>query len=302
MENKKLKQNHVYFLATITFLFIGLLLLPLSQAQEIATLYADIEINVDTTGKVTISGDTNHPTLRTFMNDSYTSKKGSVWTLNISIQELFSVVYYTLHLPKEVSITYMRLPQLGRIEHADDGIRLIGTAKNQPLKIVVQYKQNQEPLQNKSGVKYGVIGAGILLILLGIGILTLVGKKNRTEKKNQEISYANVQEEKRHKYQELGKQQHAALDQEETQERGEVATKQYHEEIFHPRQQQILEKIKKNNGKIIQAQLEKELGIPKASLSRHLSALERKGIISKKPSGMSNTIMLRLQNEENNRN
>jgi uncharacterized membrane protein len=49
------------------------------------------------------------------------------------------------------------------------------------------------------------------------------------------------------------------------------------------------------NISLTQTDIQKELQIPKASVSRNIHGLERKGLIEKEPIGMSNLIRLKKQ-------
>lgn len=64
------------------------------------------------------------------------------------------------------------------------------------------------------------------------------------------------------------------------------------------RQKMIVETIQKNKGSITQAELEKSLEIPKASLSRNIESLVRKNILVKESKGMTNQIMIKPEKDE----
>ncbi|PIN82036.1 hypothetical protein COV11_00030 [Candidatus Woesearchaeota archaeon CG10_big_fil_rev_8_21_14_0_10_30_7] len=61
------------------------------------------------------------------------------------------------------------------------------------------------------------------------------------------------------------------------------------------RQKQILNLVIKNKGSIIQSALQKELNIPKASLSRNIETLIRKKILVKEQKGMTNVLLLKKE-------
>ena len=58
------------------------------------------------------------------------------------------------------------------------------------------------------------------------------------------------------------------------------------------RQRSIVDYLIKNGGSVSQSTLERALGLPKSSLSRNIAALERKKLIKKEPTGMTNIIIL----------
>lgn len=64
------------------------------------------------------------------------------------------------------------------------------------------------------------------------------------------------------------------------------------------RQKLIVEAIQKNKGSITQAELEKTLKIPKASLSRNIESLVRKNILVKESKGMTNLLMMKHEKWE----
>ena len=64
----------------------------------------------------------------------------------------------------------------------------------------------------------------------------------------------------------------------------------YHPESLTERQKAIVDFVMENKQPVTQAIIEKELKIPKSSLSRNIEALVRKGILKKESKGMTNII------------
>jgi uncharacterized membrane protein len=64
------------------------------------------------------------------------------------------------------------------------------------------------------------------------------------------------------------------------------------------RQAVIVRTVMNNKGSMAQSELEKCLGIPKASLSRNIESLVRKNMIVREPKGMTNQITLKPKKEE----
>ena len=60
------------------------------------------------------------------------------------------------------------------------------------------------------------------------------------------------------------------------------------------RQKLIFNLIKKSKESLTQKNIEKKLGLPKSSVSRNISSLQRKGLITKEQKGMSNLIKLNV--------
>jgi len=137
--------------------------------------YADVVIDIDTTGSVSISGLTNHPILNSTTNSQeFTSKEGKYWIFNLTTNDIFSDFIYEIHLPKNSAINYIKLPELGRFEQSNNNFILIGTGKNKRFNIVIQYQFK------KGNVKTPIIW--IILIIIGILILSYyyfkLNKKN----------------------------------------------------------------------------------------------------------------------------
>jgi uncharacterized membrane protein len=59
------------------------------------------------------------------------------------------------------------------------------------------------------------------------------------------------------------------------------------------RQQEILALLRDQQRPLTQTDIQRELGIPKAAVSRNIHGLERKGLIEKEQIGMSNLIRLK---------
>jgi len=61
------------------------------------------------------------------------------------------------------------------------------------------------------------------------------------------------------------------------------------------RQKQIIKLLIEVKRPLTQTEIQRELKIPKAAVSRNISTLERKGLIEKEQIGMSNRISLKKQ-------
>jgi uncharacterized membrane protein len=127
-----------------------------------ADFYADVNIIVSKDGSVSVSGETNHPSLQVESSQDFTSKKGPVWLLNITVDDVFSDYIYELHLPENAYVTYLKTFQLSRIMH-DGGITIIGTGEEQPFSVVVQYTVG--PISS-SVAKFLYLGIFIVLAFL----------------------------------------------------------------------------------------------------------------------------------------
>lgn len=248
-----------YFL----FVFLILFYINFTYAQG---YYADIEIDVENDGTVSIDGTTDYEEFKNVTNSQmYTSKNGEVWTLNITTTQVFDTYIYELSLPKYAKINYMKTTPHFRIEDENSRIKLIGTGENKPFMLVVQYKIDfRDTLFSQENVIWISVGSAILAFII-IGFL--IFKFNKTLN---------------HKLHILSRK-----------EKEKVEDKpKYDFSILPQRQQQII-KILQKKGKITQKQLEEEMNIPKSSVSRNVQTLVIKRIIEKEQAGQSNYIFLR---------
>jgi uncharacterized membrane protein len=226
------------------------------QAQP---YYADISITVDSSGFVSIQGLTNYPNLSTFETQEYTSKQQSYWLLNITKKELFSEYVFDLKLPQDSSINYIKSSGSIRIEENQGNLQVKGFGENESLSIIIQYqikKQNESFIQGH--FLYLFLIPLIIFISLIIVFLLYKEKKNKTTPQNTDFHYANI----------TG---------------------------LNHRQKQIVYLLHEKKIPLTQTDIQKELQIPKASVSRNLLGLERKGLIEKEHIGISNLIRLKKQ-------
>ncbi|MBS3056867.1 MAG: hypothetical protein J4473_05540 [Candidatus Aenigmarchaeota archaeon] len=224
----------------ILLVFLILITVPvfITHAEK---YYADINIDVKDTGILKFSGITNHPMLKG-ESGNYTSKKGEVWLINITLGN-FSDYVYRITLPEKASVNYIRSNSRFRIE-TDGRLTIIGTGKTE-LSIIIQYT-----IKNQN-IDYFPTAIAITSVLIIITAVLLIRKKKKA---------INVK---------------------------------YNETILTERQKMIVNMLEK--GHVTQSYLEKNLSIPKSSLSRNIRSLERKGIIKKYKKGMSNVIELKKE-------
>jgi uncharacterized membrane protein len=189
----------------------------------------------------------------------YTSKQQSHWLLNITKPEIFSEFVFDMRLPKDSSITYIKSSGTLRIEEDQGNLIVRGFGENESLSIVVQYqieKQNSSLLQDN--LVYTILIAAIIIVSLLI--LYLFFKEKRTQKMQPPM---------------IGKEPLGEL------------------KGLNHRQKQIIRLLHERNIPLTQTDIQKELQIPKASVSRNVLGLERKGLIEKEQIGMSNLIRLK---------
>ena len=125
------------FLSFILFLFLSIIYLPSVCAQG---YYADITIDVDSSGFVTIDGTTNYPDLLVSNTQNYTSKKQSIWSLNITKEDVFSELIYKITLPRDSSISYIKTSGFRTIQENNGYFIINGVGENESLSILIQYQ------------------------------------------------------------------------------------------------------------------------------------------------------------------
>ena len=231
-------------------LILILLFLPIAYAAD---YYADIDINVDEAGFVTIDGSTNHPNLLVENSQLYTSKEQSLWLLNITKQEEFSDYVYSLNLPGSASINYIKSSGFFRIESTNGKLHIKGFGENKPFSILVQYQIKKTQDYNTTLI---ILAAILTIIILFFRNKSKTRKKEKSKKpKRQEIKISL---------------------------RGLTS-----------RQKKIVMLLIDTKKPLTQARIQSELKIPKASISRNIRSLELKGLVEKEKVGMSNIIRLK---------
>jgi uncharacterized membrane protein len=250
--------SHYRYILFVSILICAILIQSVYPVQS-QRYYADISITVDSSGFVSIQGLTNYPNISTFETQEYTSKQQSYWLLNITKKELFSEYVFDLRLPEDSSINYIKSSGSIRIEENQGNLLVKGFGENESLSIIIQYqikKQNDSFLQEQ--FIYLILIPLIILISLISIFLIYKEKKNKTAPQNTDFPYANI----------TG---------------------------LNHRQKQIVYLLHKKKMPLTQTDIQKELQIPKASVSRNLLGLERKGLIEKEQIGISNLIRLKKQ-------
>jgi len=157
--------KRIYF-STMLLLFVSIIYLSSVYAEN---YYADISIDVDISGFVTINGITNHPDLLVKNTEIYTSKKQSYWLLNITKEDVFSDFIYVLTLPKGSSINYIKSSGFVRIEEYQGNLQVKGFGENESFSLSVQYQT--ERLTENQMINFDLI---FILLIAGIIILTII--------------------------------------------------------------------------------------------------------------------------------
>ncbi|MBN2094988.1 MAG: winged helix-turn-helix transcriptional regulator [Candidatus Aenigmarchaeota archaeon] len=229
-------------------LLLAFLLIAAAFPAMAEDYYADVQIKVWHAGEVEISGTTNHPTLAPGVYQNFTSKSGSMWVLNITLPETFSEYVYDVELPQKSQVNYLSVPKNIRMETRDGALHLIGSGMDQKFFVVVQYSYDgTPPPQPPSPV-----------VPLAIFALVIAGIVVHYRFKIKKIKLVPPK-----------------------------IRKGYNPLALTERQKEILDFIEKAGNATTQAKLQAGTNIPKASLSRNIDALVKKGILKRERKGMT---------------
>ena len=223
--------------------------------------YADLDITVDREGYVTIDGLSNYPDLIVENTEEYTSKQQSIWSLAITKNITFSDFIFSISLPEQTTIQSIDSSASTIISEENGHLIITGYGENETLSITVDYQT--EKISEESGL-FGLDTFSIILIVSIISLIIVLfiiiffDKKQITifSKNNQEFSQKEL--------------------------RG-----------LNERQKKILTLLQKSNIAMTQTDIQRELDMPKSSVSRNIRRLELKGLIEKEQIGMSNLIRLK---------
>ena len=246
------------FLPLTILIIISISLVPSLQAEN---YYADLTITVDFSGFVSIEGLTNYPNLTIQNTEKYTSKQQSHWLLNITKEEVFSEFVYDLTLPKGSSINYIKSSGSIRIEESLGNLIVRGFGENESLSIIIQYQtEKRENSLLQDNIVYLFLFPVIIIVCILLMLLFIKEKKIKVIQPTVDIK----------------------------EPLGDIKG-------LNHRQKQIIQILQERNIPLTQTDIQKTLQIPKASVSRNIRGLERKGLIEKEQIGMSNLIRLKKQ-------
>lgn len=256
-EDRRNVHTTFYKVTVVCLVYIFLILLnPIVHAE---TYYADLEIDVDSSGFVTIQGTTNHPDLLTENTERYISKKQSYWLLNITKEEVFSDFVFELSLPEGSSINYVKTSGFFNIAPDQDALLIKGFGENKPFSFIVQYQTEKILEEEVTYESYWILMLLVLMIILILVIFFLV-RRQRDFDTEPEIH---------------------------------ESSEEYSFKGLNARQKEIMKLLINKKIPLTQTDIQKELNLPKAAVSRNVRGLELKGLIEKEKIGMSNLIRLK---------
>ncbi|HDP74210.1 MAG TPA: MarR family transcriptional regulator [Candidatus Woesearchaeota archaeon] len=232
--------------AFVAFVFLAL------PALSFGAYYAEASFDVMPDGSVMVSGISNYPGFAEGKTQMFTSKDKDIWAFSLSTDEVFSEYIFSVELPRDASISYLKAPRHVRIETSNGRIGITALGKDEPIDFLVQYRINAS--KEESFVPVALLLGLAFLLLAGIAFALLFFRRGKssavTENKDGQAVFLTE------------------------------------------RQREIVSFLEKQNSPVSQARIEEELGIPKSSLSRNIETLLKKGIINKDRSGMSSMIWL----------
>jgi len=247
------KSRNLHQLLVVLFVFVFFILYVPSVCSD---YYADIDIRVDDSGVVSINGKTDHLDLLAENSELYTFKKQSYWLLNITKNEVFSDYIYVLTLPQGSTINYIKSSGFSGIKEESGSLIITGSGGNESLSIVVQYQINNRSLDFNI-----LLILGMLMLILVISLVFIIYQNKRKKL--------------------LGSDERLDNDID------------YNLRGLTDRQKQIIELLIETKRPLTQVEIEKELDIPKAAVSRNVHSLEIKDLIEIEKIGMSNLIRLK---------
>ena len=242
----------------LIFLLTLTLLCLNASAQE---YYANVTFEVQNEGSTLISGTTNYSYFTPRDTQELTFKNGKLWTFAIDTNDLFSEYSYKIILPKNAQIQKIETNSTYFLGTQNESIIVEGYGEKIDFNLKINYTIVQKDTENQ--LIPIVIGGLILIIIIFFGITQFKKQKSVT-----------------------------------TTRKKEEVTQTFDKDTLSERQLAIVEQIEKNGGKNTQSEIQKTLKLPKASLFRNISTLEKKGIVKKERKGM--TMLLTLQKKRKN--
>lgn len=223
--------------------------------------YADIEITVDDNGLVDINGISNHPDLLVENSNLYTYKKQSYWLINITKEEVFSDYIFVLTLPEGAKVNHIKTSGFGGIEEESGKLVISGAGQNEELSIVVQYQINSIIDEQDSSDLIILFFLILFIIILTILLFYFIFKNKQKDSVDSNVVIVNEGE--------------------------------YNLKGLTDRQKDIVNLLVNVNRALTQVDIQKELQMPKAAVSRNVHSLEIKGLIEIEKVGMSNLVRLK---------
>lgn len=246
--------------------FLLILLSSLSQAQEL-----NLEIVLESNGDAIVFGNSEiDPFIKgiDFENNSIsgisselTSKKGEIWTFALSSNQSYGDYYARIRLPQGAKLlSYSNNPLVS----SEQSSLVLEFSDNQSLNLQVTYTLEKISREiNWTNIIFFFI---LVLVIIAVIVLFFINQRRHKEIKKMK----KIVKKKTSKLQDMRK-------------------------ILNERENLIINTLVKQGRKSTHGRLQKLSGIPKASFSRHLNNLAKKGIVFKEGTGKLNIVRLRIR-------
>ena len=247
-----------------TKIILLLILIYLCVGVNAQEFYANLNFEVQNEGNTIISGTTNSLELTPRTTQELTLKNGKTWTLFIDTNEIFSEYTYRIILPQNAQIQKIQTNSTYFLSTQNSQITIEGFGENIDLNIKINYTLT--PKASQPDLIFLLLGAIILIVIgtVGFVIFKKAQSNTKTNKKEETKEIQNT----------------------------------FDENALTQRQLAIVEQLEKKNGQNTQAEIQKILQLPKASLFRNISTLEKKGIVKKERKGMTMLLTLEKKRKE----
>lgn len=221
------------------------LLFVLLISSSFAQMYADVEINIDNDGSATITGLTNNIFLKNISKTNLlTSKKADYWTFTLFINESFSNYIYSINLPKDARINYIK--SAGKpVIYYDNVIKITEIGEDSKIDISVQYK-----IVEKDYDKNLIILSVLILIISGFIIYAGRKRKKKNKAKDINIQELNITDRQKDII-DLLKENNNQMNQHDIEKSLNIPKSSISRNIESLRQKKIINKIEKGNINVI---------------------------------------------------
>lgn len=170
-----------------------LLLIALLANLACAQYYADMSFEISDDGLTRLSGESNHPGLKTCIRDDLTSKSGPYWIFNMSLGggDIFSDLVYEVILPENAQINYVKTRGIFGIRAESGRMIVSGVSSESDMSVVVQYSIARP--QVEYGIHALALGALLAAALACLGLRMRAGKREKprdlTERQNRILEF-----------------------------------------------------------------------------------------------------------------
>lgn len=142
-----------------TFLFV------VAVQSVAAQYYADVTLDVEETGAVTVSGVSNHPELAAGTTHAFTSKNKEYWLLNVTAPNLDEFLI-TVKLPAGAELNYVSAKSAVGISSEGERVVLKRIGSNSSVELVAQYRLADQV--QRAWLPYLIVAVAALVLFTSI--------------------------------------------------------------------------------------------------------------------------------------